>query len=108
MRHALLGVTTPITADTFHQLAGRLGLDVARFEACAADASRYASELQQDRQDAIRIGVAATPSFVIGRTLPGGGVDGTDGRARPKDEGPGKLRTKDKGPRTAEVRGAYR
>jgi protein-disulfide isomerase len=76
MRHALLGVTTPLTAGTFSQLAGGLGLDVARFEACAGDASRFKEELQKDRQDGIRIGVSATPSFVIGRTLPGGGVDG--------------------------------
>lgn len=77
MRHALLGLTTPIGGDTFHQLAGRLGIDVARFDACTADASRFTDELQRDRQEALRIGVSGTPSFVIGRTLPGGGVDGT-------------------------------
>jgi protein-disulfide isomerase len=77
MRRALLGLTTPMAADTFHQLAGPLGLDVARFDACAADASKYTNELQRDRQEGLRIGVTATPSFVIGRTLPGGGVEGT-------------------------------
>ena len=76
MRHALLALNTPLTAATFGQLAATLGLDVARFESCANDASRFAGELQQDRQEAVRIGVSATPSFVIGRTLPGGGVDG--------------------------------
>jgi protein-disulfide isomerase len=46
------------------RLAGRLGLDVAAFEACLASPATEA-RLARDVEDGMRAGVRATPSYVV-------------------------------------------
>jgi protein-disulfide isomerase len=55
----------------FQQYAADLGLDIKAFTACL-DSHKYRSEVQADTDDAMRLGITGTPSFVInGRILIG-------------------------------------
>ena len=55
----------------YEHYASDLGLDTAAFVACL-DSHRYQDEIQADGDEAARIGITGTPSFVInGRILIG-------------------------------------
>jgi protein-disulfide isomerase len=61
----------PLERATYDQIAADLGLDLAAFSACQDD-HRYEAEISADAEDAARIGLNGTPSFVInGRILIG-------------------------------------
>ncbi len=61
-------------APIFQGLAERLGLDMAAYEGCMADA-RYAGRIQAAKQEGVRVGVGSTPSFVLnGRLYTGGAM----------------------------------
>ena len=57
--------------EPFSPHAAALGLDVAAFDACMSS-NRYAQAVRNDMAEAQKAGATGTPSFVIGRTDPGG------------------------------------
>jgi protein-disulfide isomerase len=69
MRNANLLTTEYIT-----KTAADLKLDLRAFAACSAS-TKYDAEIQAETQEAIRLGISGTPTFVIGRTT-ATGVEG--------------------------------
>jgi len=66
MRHALF--TAPrVDLDGVVEAGQGAGLDGAKLRDCVANAKVNAS-IKQDREEGLRIGVSATPTFVIGRS----------------------------------------
>lgn len=61
--------------DDLKSYAKKLGLDMKAFETCF-DEEKYASRVQQNLTDGLKIGVRGTPSFVLGKTGKDGTVDG--------------------------------
>lgn len=59
------------------ELAGDLGIDAVQFGQCLEGEAR--SVIQQDIAVAARLGIAVTPTFLIGRKLPDGRVEVTTG-----------------------------
>jgi protein-disulfide isomerase len=58
-------------AAQFSQLAGSLGLDRSRFDACMSSA-KYAGRIQASLDEGNKLGVGQTPTFLIGgRLYPG-------------------------------------
>lgn len=55
--------------------AQKLGLDMNAFDTCF-DQKKYASRVQQNLTDGLKIGIRGTPSFVLGKTGKDGTVDG--------------------------------
>jgi protein-disulfide isomerase len=51
----------------FKKLAGDLGVDQAKFDACL-DGGTYADKVMADYQEGIAAGVQSTPSFLISHT----------------------------------------
>jgi protein-disulfide isomerase len=51
--------------------AGGIGLDVAEFRRCL-DGGKYAAAVRADLVEAAKFGVRGTPTFLVGRTEPGG------------------------------------
>jgi protein-disulfide isomerase len=74
MRHAILANNSALQQNSFNANARELGLDVHGFQECLADSHRFESELKKDRDAATAVGIAGTPSFVIGRTQASRGV----------------------------------
>ena len=64
----ILASQDSLAPASFHGFAAQLGLDTARFDADMA-AKRFAAAVQADKQTALSLQVAATPSFVINGTL---------------------------------------
>lgn len=56
--------------------ARTVGLDGAKFEECLAS-GRQAARVARGLADGAAVGVQGTPSFVVGKTQPGGVVEGT-------------------------------
>ena len=75
MRHAILANNVDLSEAVFGTLARDLKLDMARFEPCLADTTRYAAELARDAAVAAAARVSGTPSFVVGR-LTNAGLEG--------------------------------
>jgi protein-disulfide isomerase len=69
-REALFRGQAQLANAPYAALAERLGLDVARFEACRADPA-LAAAVRDDAALAARNGIASTPTFVIGRVVDG-------------------------------------
>jgi protein-disulfide isomerase len=68
---ALFSGQYPLGRTAYDQYAADMGLDSATFDACLDD-HRYQAEINKDANDAARIGLNGTPSFVInGRILVG-------------------------------------
>jgi protein-disulfide isomerase len=68
---ALFGQQYGLNRAAYEQYATDLGLDKKAFAACL-DSHRYKDEVQADANDAARIGISGTPSFVVnGRILIG-------------------------------------
>ena len=72
MRDTVLVNNTHLTAGIFATFAEELKLDGAAFASCLANPSRALSEIQSDVADGKSVGVFATPSFLLGRTLANG------------------------------------
>ena len=64
----ILASQDSLSPASFHGFAAQLGLDTARFDADMA-ANRFAAAVQADKQTALSLQVAATPSFVINGVL---------------------------------------
>ena len=69
-REALFRGQSQLANAPYGGIAGRLGLDVVRFEACRADPA-VAAAVREDAALAAGNGIASTPSFVIGRVVDG-------------------------------------
>jgi protein-disulfide isomerase len=69
-RDALYAAQAQLGSDPYDGLAGKMGLDVAKFKSCRRDVREDAAvreDLAMARQD----GIASTPSFMIGRLVDG-------------------------------------
>ncbi len=62
-------------ADLFRQQALALGADAARYDACLTDAKTQAA-IQRDMDEAARLGIRSTPSFVLQKVDPQGQPQG--------------------------------
>ncbi len=60
-----------LAADHLSAYAGALGLDVPSFQRCL-DSNKYAATIRQDLAEAQKVGVQATPSFLLGVAGPDG------------------------------------
>lgn len=75
MADALFINQAKLSAELIERLAGEQGVDPTRLGACAAD-KKTAERIDADVQEAGRVGITGTPSFVIG-TAKGDIVTGT-------------------------------
>ncbi len=66
MRTALLMVPR-LQADTVDATAGKIGLDVARLQACV-NADKYRADIERDSEEAIAFNITGTPSFLLAKT----------------------------------------
>jgi protein-disulfide isomerase len=66
MLAALFGASGRIGPALYTETAKTLGLDVAAFDRCAADPGLL-QKVEEERAAAERMGVQATPHFVLGR-----------------------------------------
>ena len=71
MRHAILLNNGRLTNDAFGPFAQDLKLNMAAFNKCYADGSKFQAEISKDMAEAATVGISATPSFVIGKTSAG-------------------------------------
>lgn len=62
--HDRLFAVTELGTEDLKQYAVELGLDAGQFNACL-DSEKYRQEVQKDMDDAIAVGVNATPSFFV-------------------------------------------
>ncbi len=65
MHARLFNGQNALTADHLSAYAGALGLDVQGFQRCL-DSNKYTVKIRQDLAEAQRVGVQATPSFLLG------------------------------------------
>ena len=70
-------VVEPDPADVLRGFARDNGLDLARYDACMTSA-KYAGRIQADYESGGRLGVNATPTFIIGGKLYPGGLAADD------------------------------
>ena len=71
MHDRLFNSQNALTADHLSAYAGALGLDVLSFQRCL-DSNKYAGKIRQDLAEAQKVGVRATPSFLLGVAEPDG------------------------------------
>ena len=67
MRDLMLGTSADLTPDSITKYAEQLKIDSTGFRSCMST-KKYNTEIQKDIAAANTLGVAATPSFVIGKT----------------------------------------
>jgi protein-disulfide isomerase len=67
-RHALFDQQDALASEPYARIAGELGLDVERLEACRKD-GRQADNVRADMALAQLSNISATPSFVLGRIV---------------------------------------
>ncbi len=72
---ALMGAADRLSEESVIEIAGQVGLDVARLQRDMADREIIAY-LQDTQRLARELGINGTPAFVIGNTLVPGAVDG--------------------------------
>ncbi len=65
-----------LSAENLKQFAQQMSLNPYLFNACL-ESGKYREEVLKDLEDAKKIGVRGTPSFVVGRTQKGKEVEGT-------------------------------
>ena len=65
----------PKNIEPVSQHAEKLGLDIAAFSECVADESQVA-EVRSDLQEARKLGVRSTPTFILGKANPDGSISG--------------------------------
>lgn len=71
MNDLLFASQDRLAGALYPKLAATLALDVEAFKRCQIDPTVTAA-IQRDQQQAINLGVNATPGFLIGRRLPDG------------------------------------
>jgi protein-disulfide isomerase len=71
---ALMTLTGPITMDAIAELAGKQGLDVSKLKT-DMDSPEVQSTLARNHELGHKVGVKATPSFVIGSEVVSGAID---------------------------------
>jgi protein-disulfide isomerase len=69
-RDALFASQGTLGTEPYGRIAGELGLDVARLEACRSD-GRQEAAVRADIALAAQYGIRSTPTFVIGRVVDG-------------------------------------
>jgi protein-disulfide isomerase len=74
LRMGLMRNANLLTTEYITKTAADLKLDLRAFAACSAS-TKYDAEIQAETQEAIRLGISGTPTFVIGRTT-ATGVEG--------------------------------
>ena len=84
-REALFAGQSGLGSAPYAEIAGRFGLDVGRFEACRED-GRQEANVRADLALAQSHGIAATPTFVIGRLVDGVFEGETLSGAKPYEE----------------------
>lgn len=67
-RHALFAQQEALASEPYARIAGELGLDIERLEACRKD-GRQADNVRADIELARLSNISATPSFVLGRIV---------------------------------------
>jgi len=71
MHRRLFNGQNALTADHLSSYASALGLDVQRFQRCL-DSNKYTGKIRQDLEEAQKVGVRATPSFLLAVAEPDG------------------------------------
>ncbi len=71
MHDRLFSGQNALTGDNLSAHAGALGLDVQGFKRCL-DSNKYAMKIRQDLLEAQKVGIRATPSFLLGVAEPDG------------------------------------
>lgn len=71
MNELLFANQDRLAGALYPKLAATLALDVEAFKRCLLDPALTAA-IQRDQQQALELGVNATPGFLIGRRLPEG------------------------------------
>jgi protein-disulfide isomerase len=71
MHDRLFNNQNALAPEHLSAYASALGLDVKGFQQCL-DSNKYSARIQQDLVDAQKVGVQATPSFLLGVAEPGG------------------------------------
>src|SRR5499426_1689374 len=71
MHDRLFNSQNALAAEHLSAYAGALGLDVQNFRQCL-DSDKYSAKIRQDLVEAQKVGVKATPSFLLGVAEPGG------------------------------------
>ncbi len=84
-RDAIFADQAQLASDPYDALAGKLGLDVAKFKTCRRDI-RQDSYVREDLAMARRDGIASTPSFMLGRVVDGEFQGGTFSGAKSFEE----------------------
>jgi len=69
-REALFAAQRTLGSEPYARIAGELGLDVERLEACRRD-GRQEANVRADIEVARASGIGSTPGFVIGRVVDG-------------------------------------
>ena len=72
MHDALFANQSALSPYDLTLRARELALDVAQFQGCL-DSGKYATQVTQDRTEAVNMGVRSIPTFLIGRTEPNNG-----------------------------------
>lgn len=68
---------TIVDRTSYTQFAKNIGLDVAKFDSCVDD-EKFADAIAADTAEATRIGIGATPGFVVGILDDEGNVSGVN------------------------------
>lgn len=89
-RDALFADQAQLASNPFDGLAGKMGLDVAKFTACRRDVREEAA-VREDLEMARRDGISGTPSFMIGRVVNGELQGETFSGAKPFEEFAAKI-----------------
>jgi protein-disulfide isomerase len=71
MHHQLFANQRALAADDLATYAKELGLDVAAFKQCLSS-NRHLAGIRDDVRIVNSLGVYSTPSFLLGRRVPGG------------------------------------
>jgi len=71
MRLALLRDAARLSPAVIASAADQLKLDMGAFTPCAAS-TRFDADIRRDLEVGMKLGIEGTPSFVLGRTTPGG------------------------------------
>jgi protein-disulfide isomerase len=88
---ALMGLTGSITMNTIEELAGKQGLDVSKLKV-AMESPEVQSALARNRDLGAKLGVNATPTFVVGSELISGAIDTATFERLVAQEKPGSAR----------------
>jgi protein-disulfide isomerase len=75
MRHHVTLNASALNTALYEKLARELKLDLPRFTACAGSDS-HKEAIDRDMAEGMSAGVTGTPSFVLGKTLPGTTLEG--------------------------------